>query len=95
MANFFHNMALDHHQEELWRVIRRFLFQNGRIARIGGEHRVRYCYCQEYLLPSLLYAADRLGESRAGVLIEGVMDMIGEETAWSKDGSFFGRRSRG
>lgn len=50
--------SLYHHQADLWRVLRRFVFDDGRLARIGGDSRVRYAYCQEYLLPSLLFAAD-------------------------------------
>ena len=50
--------SLYHHQADLWRVLRRFVFNDGRLARIGGDSRVRYAYCQEYLLPSLLFAAD-------------------------------------
>ncbi|MCJ7548753.1 MAG: hypothetical protein MUQ30_03625, partial [Anaerolineae bacterium] len=51
---------------DLWDVLRRFIFGNGRLARIGGDSRVRYACCQEYLLPSLLYAADVLGDEAVG-----------------------------
>lgn len=84
--------SLDHHQQELWQTIRRLLFQNGRIARIGGEKRVRYGYCQEYLLPSLMYAADRFGEPHAAALAGGMLEMIQREREWSGDGGFFSRR---
>ena len=57
--------SLDHHQGDLWQVLRRFIFDDGRLARIGGDSRVRYAYCQEYLLPSLLYIADRWRDPHA------------------------------
>ncbi len=84
--------SLDHHQGDLWHAIRRMLFSNGRLARIGGDSRVRYCYCQEYLLPSLMYAADRLDEPHAAALAEGVLEMIEREIEWSGDGGFYSRR---
>jgi hypothetical protein len=84
--------SLDHHQADLWQAIRRMIFPNGRLARIGGDTRVRYTYCQEYLLPALLYAADHLGESHAAQLIEAQVQMIEEEAAYSGDGSFYGKR---
>jgi hypothetical protein len=84
--------SLDHHQADLWRVVRRMIFPNGRLARIGGDTRVRYAYCQEYLLPSLLYAADRLGEEHAAELIEAQIQLIAQEAEYSSDGSFYGKR---
>jgi len=84
--------SLDHHQADLWQAIRRMIFPNGRLARIGGDTRVRYTYCQEYLLPSLLYAADHLGESHAAQLVEAQVQMIEEEATYSGDGSFYGKR---
>jgi hypothetical protein len=84
--------TLDHHQADLWRLVRRLIFSDGRLARIGGDSRVRYAYCQEYLLPALLYAADRLGDVHAAGLAEAQLALIGTETAFNGDGSFFGRR---
>lgn len=57
--------SLDHHQADLWAVLRQMIFDDGRLARIGGDTRVRYAYCQEYLMPALLYAADHLGDPAA------------------------------
>jgi hypothetical protein len=84
--------TLDHHQADLWRLIRRLIFSDGRLARIGGDSRVRYAYCQEYLLPSLLYAADRLGDAHALGLADAQLALIEQEAAFSGDGSFFGKR---
>ncbi|MEZ4833410.1 MAG: hypothetical protein R2873_15740 [Caldilineaceae bacterium] len=84
--------SLDHHQGDLWAVLRRFIFPDGRLARIGGDSRVRYSYCQEYLLPSLLYAADHLDDPHALDLARNQIDLIQQEIDASDDGTFYGRR---
>lgn len=84
--------ALHHHQAELWNVLRRMVFGDGRLARIGGDSRVRYTYCQEYLLPSLLYAADYLGDAHALTLATAQCRLIDEEMRHNGDNSYYGRR---
>lgn len=84
--------SLHHHQADMWEVLRRMIFPDGRLARIGGDSRVRYSYCQEYLLPSLLYAADRFGDPHALDLATGQLGLMHQEQAASEDGSFYGRR---
>lgn len=83
---------LDHHQADLWPVIRLMTFDDGRLARIGGDSRLRYTYCQEYLLPSLLYAADRLGDADALQLLDRLIDLIEVEAKHNGDGTFYGKR---
>jgi len=84
--------ALDLHQAELWDLIRRCTFGDGRLARIGGDSRLRYTYCQEYLLPSLAYAADRLGDRGAGTTAAAQVALIECEAEATGDGSFYGAR---
>jgi hypothetical protein len=84
--------SLDWHQADLWRVLRRLIFSDGRLARIGGDTRVRYAYCQEYLLPSLLYASEQLGEQYAPEILNAQLKLIEEEAAFNGDGSFYGKR---
>lgn len=84
--------TLDHHQRELWGLVKRLTFQKGRLARIGGDTRVRYAYCQDYLLPSQLYAADRFEDGHALELAEGQLKLIQEEAEYNGDGSFYGKR---
>jgi len=84
--------SLHHHQADLWQVVRRMVFADGRLARIGGDSRVRYAYCQEYLLPALLYAADHLGEEHAAHLLGAQLELIRREAAFNRDGSFYGER---
>jgi hypothetical protein len=83
---------LDHHQRDLWQVIRSMIFDDGRLARIGGDSRLRYTYCQEYLLPALLYAADHLGDPKALELVDAQIRLIETEHRHTDDGSFYGRR---
>ncbi|MFC7620992.1 hypothetical protein [Microlunatus sp. GCM10028923] len=84
--------ALHHHQADLWRVVRPLIAPDGRLLRIGGDSRVRYAYCQEYLLPSLCYAADRLGDPEAIELLDAQLDLIVREQRGNPDGSFYGSR---
>ncbi|MFH1024047.1 MAG: hypothetical protein V1809_11760 [Planctomycetota bacterium] len=84
--------SLYHHQADLWQVLRRMIFSDGRLARIGGDSRVRYAYCQEYLLPALLFAADHLRDPHALPLAEHQLGLIEQEAAVSGDGTFYGRR---
>ena len=84
--------SLHHHQGDLWSVVRREVFADGRLARIGGDSRVRYAYCQEYLLPSLAYAADQFGDRHAAGLVNGQLDWIAAEAEHHGDGSFYGSR---
>ena len=83
--------SLYHRQHDMWRVLRRMIFGDGRLARIGGDTRVRYAYCQEYLLPALLFAADRFGDPHALDLAERMLDLF-ERDAAGGDGTFYGRR---
>lgn len=84
--------SLDHHQGDLWQVLRRLIFPDGRLARIGGDSRVRYSYCQEYLLPSLLYAADRFRDPHVLGLAARQIEWMAREHQASNDGTFYGRR---
>jgi len=84
--------SLHHHQKELWQTIRRMIASDGRLIRVGGDTRVRYAYCQEYLLPSLLYAADQLGDAWANDLASRQIEWIFQEAADRGDGSLYGNR---
>lgn len=92
LAGFDPPETLYHHQRDLWRVVRRMVFADGRLARLGGDTRVRYAYCQEYLLPSLLFAADRFGDPHAGGLAMKQIAMMRAEAEAGGDGLFFSRR---
>jgi hypothetical protein len=84
--------SLDWHQDDHWRVLRRFIYSDGRLARFGGDSRVRYAYCQEYLLPSLLYLADRWQDAHTLDLAARQVAWIEHEHAASEDGTFYAAR---
>ncbi len=84
--------SLYHHQADLWRVLRGFIFGDGRLARIGGDTRVRYAYCQEYLLPALLFAADRFNDPHALELAGHQLALMEREAEASGNGTFYGGR---
>jgi len=84
--------SLYHHQADLWQVLRRFVFGDGRLARIGGDTRVRYAYCQEYLLPALLLAADHFRDAHALPLVERQLALMEYEAHAGGDGTFYGSR---
>lgn len=91
-AGFAPPESLYHHQADLWAVLRRLIFGDARLARVGGDTRVRYAYCQEYLLPSLLFAADQFQDAHALELIEKQIQLIEIEAEHSGDGLFYSRR---
>jgi hypothetical protein len=64
---------------------------DGRLFRIGGDTRVRYCYCQDYLLPVLMLAADALGES-CDTLERGWLQQLQTEVKANDDGTFLSTR---
>jgi len=84
--------SLYHHQRDLWQATRRLIFSDGRLARIGGDSRVRYAYCQEFLIPTLLMAAECFDEPYAMGLLDAQLTLIEREAQYSGDGSFYGRR---
>ena len=84
--------SLDHHQADLWAVLRRMIFADGRLARLGGDTRIRYAYCQDYLLPALMYAADHLNDLHALALADAQLNLIEQETRTNPDGSFYASR---
>ena len=83
--------ALYHHADQLWQLVRTLTFEDGRLLRIGGDTRVRYCYCQDYALPVWQFIEDWLGEDCAP-LMEGWLSLITQETMAGGDGSFLSAR---
>lgn len=84
--------ALYHHVKELWDTVKPFLFPDGRLLRIGGDTRVRYCYCQDYLLPSLMMAADLFGDEDCPALEAGWLRLVETEMAANGDGTYLSAR---
>lgn len=86
--------SLHHHQADLWQVLRRMIFPDGRLCRIGGDSRVRFSYCQEYLVPSLLYAYDQLGDAHAPTLLAKLVEKMQQEQQAGDDGTFYAARMK-
>lgn len=84
--------ALYHHAANLWHLVKRLVFPDGRLARIGGDTRIRYCYCQDYLIPALIFAADYWADPHAMQLLAGAVELARLEQAENENGSFHGRR---
>lgn len=83
--------ALYHHVPELWRLIKLCTFSDGRLWRIGGDTRLRYCYCQDYAIPMWLLMKDKYGEDIAE-MEEGWLKQVAREQDGNADGSFLGTR---
>lgn len=84
--------SLHHNHSGLWGVLRKMIFSDGRLARIGGDSRIRYSYCQDYLLPALFYAADHLGDAHGVPLAFKQLELFEIEHDRNADGSFYGQR---
>lgn len=80
------------HSKDLWEVVKKMITKDGRLARIGGDSRVRYAYCQEYLMQTLLYAADYLKDPHALELLDAQIRAVEVEQQAGADGSFYGTR---
>ena len=80
------------HLSDYWKILKTFIFPDGRLLRIGGDTRARYCYCQMYLLPVLHLIADIYKDSETVFLEEGMLNLLREEQQYNADGSFFGSR---
>jgi hypothetical protein len=84
--------VLLHNLERLWQLVKSFLYEDGRLLRIGGDTRIRYCYCQDYLLQTLNMAADLWGEETDG-WERGWIGQLMKERTYNGDGSFLSRRA--
>jgi len=82
------------HAADLWALVRALTFDDGRLLRMGGDSRQRYCYCQDYLLPTLYFCADVLGDERAAALEGPALELIRHEQGLNGDGSFLSGRLR-
>lgn len=83
------------HQAELWQRVRSCITPDGRLVRIGGDSRVRYAYCQEFVPHAAMYAADALGDRGALDLVEAYLTLVQQERDWTADRGevgFYGAR---
>ncbi|HBN84825.1 MAG TPA: hypothetical protein DDZ89_13390 [Clostridiales bacterium] len=83
-----------HHAEDLWNLVRHFLFPDGRLNRIGGDTRVRYCYCQDYLVPVLLMICDMKKDPVAKKLLKEWVLQVKKEFDQNGDRCFLSDRGK-
>lgn len=80
-----------HHMHDQWKLIRATTFDDGRLLRVGGDSRARYCYCQDYALPSWALIED-LYQEDCSMLTSGWLRILQQETDANADGSFLSNR---
>ena len=86
--------ALYHHVRDLWQLVKQLTFPDGRLTRIGGDTRVRYCYCQDYAIPAWLMMIDRFGDLDCVRFEAGWLAQVEKEMAANGDGAFLSKRCR-
>ena len=84
--------GLYHHVRELWQLVKTCTFPDGRLWRVGGDTRVRYCYCQDYAIPVWMLVRDLFGDSDVDALERGWLQNLDRETDGTTDGSFLSTR---
>ena len=87
-AELYHNL------ERIMPLCRTMLFPDGRLLRIGGDSRVRYCYCQDYALLVWLLLQDLTGDDSLFDYATGWLAQVKKEQECNPDGSFLGTRLR-
>lgn len=87
--------ALYHNALEQWRVNKACTFDDGRLARVGGDSRVRYCYGQDYAVPVWLLARDAFGDADAERFERGWLRQVRAEQQANPDGWFMRERLAG
>lgn len=80
------------HLQEVWAMVKKCTFADGRLLRIGGDTRARYTYCQNYAIPSWMLAQDVLGDSDAAGFEAGWLKIMKQEQDYTGTGGFYGRR---
>jgi hypothetical protein len=80
------------HMEDLWAVVKKFIFKDGRLIRTGGATRARYTYCQEYLIPSWLMVLDKIGDPDVEEMEANWLSIVNHEAGHNGDGSFYSDR---
>ena len=83
------------HAADLWKLVKSLTFDDGRLWRIGGDTRVRYCYCQDYAVPMWILASDLWGDADADRFLSGWIELVATEQGGNSDGGFLSGRLAG
>ncbi|MDD4870696.1 MAG: hypothetical protein PHR77_09050 [Kiritimatiellae bacterium] len=83
---------LYHHCDKLWELTKSLTFGDGRLWRIGGDTRMRYCYCQDYTIPAWLMITDHFGDPDATKFEDSWLKIVAGEQNNNPDGAFLSGR---
>ncbi|MDF2721274.1 MAG: hypothetical protein K0Q59_949 [Paenibacillus sp.] len=86
--------SLYRHGIELWNVVKACTFPDGRLLRIGGDTRVRYTYCQDYVIPIWHMIADLTGDPDCAGFEDGWLAQMEADMDASGDGTFLSYRCK-
>jgi hypothetical protein len=79
------------HARELWILVKSLTFEDGRLWRIGGDTRARYCYCQDYMIP-VFQLARALWHDDVDTLEREWCSLVKKEQEYNEDGGFLSQR---
>lgn len=80
--------ALFHNALKQWKIIKAATFDDGRLLRVGGDTRIRYCYCQDYAIFCWLLAQRLFGDREAESFERGWLKQVAKERNANPDGWF-------
>lgn len=80
------------HMEDLWKLVKKLTFADGRLLRVGGDTRSRYTYCQNFAIPAWLLAAELFADADAEEFETRWLESVRREAEYSGDGGFYSRR---
>ena len=84
--------VLYRHLEDAWKMMKFCTFPDGRLYRPGGDNRVRYCYCQDYTVPSWVFMGDEYNDPDCPAWEYQWLQKVREEMDANGDGSFLSAR---
>ena len=80
------------HLEDAWNIVKLCTFPDGRLYRPGGDNRVRYCYCQDYTVPTWIFMGDFLKDPNCEGWEYQWLEKVRKEMDANGDGSFLSTR---
>lgn len=80
------------HVQDVWQFLRLCTFPDGRLFRVGGDNRVRYCYCQDYCVPVWIFMEDKYKDPDGLAWEYQWLEKIKTEREANGDGSFLSAR---
>ncbi|MDO4630337.1 MAG: hypothetical protein Q4C70_14255, partial [Planctomycetia bacterium] len=77
---------------EQWKVVKMCTFDDGRLLRVGGDTRIRYCYCQDYAIFCWLLARDIFGDADTEKFERGWIQQVIREQETNPSGWYMKER---